>query len=486
MTQTYLRPSGIQPAVQFICGAEREVFKKQSSHGSVKKTLRQRAQLHQGPVYVCVSKAPDDQLHTVLSTEYGYALGECVLAHLHQQQMATDNVIWCEALGDVAQGSTAQGNTTQGNTTQANVTQGNATKTDATEGCLLVIIVNGAVAYDAHIPVGSLDKNAGLILAQASVTFNIMVYGDTPIKPSEDQDLEIDSELEPESELGLGLGLEIEQKSHPESGHLHINAAQVATFQTLDQALLPQLKALHRFELVAIAKAFDQAKLSRWWAPWLVLAMLLIGAYGVTVFMQPKATNTAPSAAVVIDSFSGYKAIMQSPSPPIQISQVQRYVNSLRYLEGVVLQQSRLSNDYLTVSLLPVAPVIVSLTEQLEKLGWKTSMQQGAIVVSRSLNTPKRGEPTGVMPIRDMLKSLRDSAFVAGVQISTNAIQSNGRYQYTQVTLSYSSRSDLMHDFISIILRDLPAVLTGMTSNHSSINTQENTVSFVVYGVANV
>jgi hypothetical protein len=410
-------------------------------------------------------------------------LGECVLAHLHQQQMATDNVIWCEALGDVAQGSTTQGNTTQGNTTQ-----GNATKTDVTEGCLLVIIVNGAVAYDAHIPVGSLDKNAGLILAQASVTFNIMVYGDTPIKPSEDQDLEIDSELEPESELGLGLGLglEIEQQSDPESDHLHINAAQVATFQTLDQALLPQLKALHRFELVAIAKAFDQAKLSRWWAPWLVLAMLLVSAYGLTVFMQPKATNKAPSAAVVIDSFSGYKAIMQSPSPPIQISQVQRYVNSLRYLEGVVLQQSRLSNDYLTVSLLPVADVIVSLTEQLEKLGWKTSMQQGAIVVSRSLNTPKRGEPTGVMPIRHMLKSLRDSAFVAGVQISTNAIQSNGRYQYTQVTLSYSSRSDLMHDFISIMLRDLPAVLTGMTSNHSSINTQENTVSFVVYGVANV
>ena len=186
MTQTYLRPSGTQPAVQFICGAEREVFKKQSSQGSVKKTLRQRAQLHHGPVYVCVSKAPDDQLHTVLSTEYGYALGECVLAHLHQQQMATDNVIWCEALGDVAQGSTTQGNTTQGNTTQGNTTQGNTTKTDATEGCLLVIIVNGAVAYDAHIPVGSLDKNAGLILAQASVTFNIMVYGDTPIKPSED------------------------------------------------------------------------------------------------------------------------------------------------------------------------------------------------------------------------------------------------------------------------------------------------------------
>ena len=477
MTQTYLRPSGTQPAVQFICGAEREVFKKQSSQGSVKKTLRQRAQLHHGPVYVCVSKAPDDQLHTVLSTEYGYALGECVLAHLHQQQMATDNVIWCEALGDVAQGSTTQGNTTQGNTTQ-----GNATKTDSTEGCLLVIIVNGAVAYDAHIPVGSLDKNAGLILAQASVTFNIMVYGDTPIKPSEAQ--ELDSELEPESELGLGL--EIEQQSDPESGHLHINAAQVATFQTLDQALLPQLKALHRFELVAIAKAFDQAKLSRWWAPWLVLAMLLVSAYGLTVFMQPKATNKAPSAAVVIDSFSGYKAIMQSPSPPIQISQVQRYVNSLRFVEGVVLQQSRLSNDYLTVSLLPVADVIVSLTEQLEKLGWKTSMQQGAIVVSRSLNTPKRGEPTGVMPIRHMLKSLRDSAFVAGVQISTNAIQSNGRYQYTQVTLSYSSRSDLMHDFISIMLRDLPAVLTGMTSNHSSINTQENTVSFVVYGVANV
>jgi hypothetical protein len=474
MTQTYLRPSGTQPAVQFICGAEREVFKKQSSQGAVKKTLRQRAQLHQGPVYVCVSKAPDDQLHTLLSTEYGYALGECVLAHLHQQQMATDNVIWCEALGDAAQGNTTQGNTTQGN----------ATKTDATEGCLLVIIVNGAVAYDAHIPVGSLDKNAGLILAQASVTFNIMVYGDTPIKPSEDQDLEIDSELEPESELGLGL--EIDQESEPESGHLHISAAQVATFQTLDQALLPHVKALHRFELVAIAKAFDQAKLSRWWAPWLVLAMLLISAYGLTVFMQPKATSKAPSAAVVIDSFSGYKAIMQSPSPPIQISQVQRYVNSLRYLEGVVLQQSWLSNDYLTVSLLPVAPVIVSLTEQLEKLGWKTSMQQGAIVVSRSLNTPKRGEPTGVMPIRHMLKSLRDSAFVAGVQISTNAIQSNGRYQYTQVTLSYSSRSDLMHDFISIMLRDLPAVLTGMTSNHSSINTQENTVSFVVYGVANV
>ena len=474
MTQTYLRPSGTQPAVQFICGAEREVFKKQSSQGAVKKTLRQRAQLHQGPVYVCVSKAPDDQLHTLLSTEYGYALGECVLAHLHQQQMATDNVIWCEALGDAA----------QGNTTQGNVTQGNATTTDATEGCLLVIIVNGAVAYDAHIPVGSLDKNAGLILAQASVTFNIMVYGDTPIKPSEDQDLEIDSELEPESELGLGL--EIDQESEPESGHLHISAAQVASFQTLDQALLPHVKALHRFELVAIAKAFDQAKLSRWWAPWLVLAMLLISAYGLTVFMQPKATSKAPSAAVVIDSFSGYKAIMQSPSPPIQISQVQRYVNSLRYLEGVVLQQSRLSNDYLTVSLLPVAPVIVSLTEQLEKLGWKTSMQQGAIVVSRSLNTPKRGEPTGVMPIRHMLKSLRDSAFVAGVQISTNAIQSNGRYQYTQVTLSYSSRSDLMHDFISIMLRDLPAVLTGMTSNHSSINTQENTVSFVVYGVANV
>jgi hypothetical protein len=474
MTQTYLRPSGTQPAVQFICGAEREVFKKQSSQGAVKKTLRQRAQLHHGPVYVCVSKAPDDQLHTVLSTEYGYALGECVLAHLHQQQMATDNVIWCEALVDAA----------QGNTTQGNVTQGNATKTDATEGCLLVIIVNGAVAYDAHIPVGSLDKNAGLILAQASVTFNIMVYGDTPIKPSEDQDLEIDSELEPESELGLGL--EIDQESEPESGHLHISAAQVATFQTLDQALLPHVKALHRFELVAIAKAFDQAKLSRWWAPWLVLAMLLISAYGLTVFMQPKATSKAPSAAVVIDSFSGYKAIMQSPSPPIQISQVQRYVNSLRYLEGVALQQSWLSNDYLTVSLLPVAPVIVSLTEQLEKLGWKTSMQQGAIVVSRSLNTPKRGEPTGVMPIRHMLKSLRDSAFVAGVQISTNAIQSNGRYQYTQVTLSYSSRSDLMHDFISIMLRDLPAVLTGMTSNHSSINTQENTVSFVVYGVANV
>ena len=474
MTQTYLRPSGTQPAVQFICGAEREVFKKQSSQGAVKKTLRQRAQLHQGPVYVCVSKAPDDQLHTLLSTEYGYALGECVLAHLHQQQMATDNVIWCEALGDAAQGNTTQGNTTQGN----------ATKTDATEGCLLVIIVNGAVAYDAHIPLGSLDKNAGLILAQASVTFNIMVYGDTPIKPSEDQDLEIDSELEPESELGLGL--EIDQESEPESGHLHISAAQVASFQTLDKALLPHVKALHRFELVAIAKAFDQAKLSRWWAPWLVLAMLLISAYGLTVFMQPKATSKAPSAAVVIDSFSGYKAIMQSPSPPIQISQVQRYVNSLRYLEGVVLQQSWLSNDYLTVSLLPVAPVIVSLTEQLEKLGWKTSMQQGAIVVSRSLNTPKRGEPTGVMPIRHMLKSLRDSAFVAGVQISTNAIQSNGRYQYTQVTLSYSSRSDLMHDFISIMLRDLPAVLTGMTSNHSSINTQENTVSFVVYGVANV
>lgn len=441
MTQTYLRPSGIQPAVQFICAAQREVFKKQSSQSAVKKTLRQRAQLHNGPVYVCVSKAPDDQLHTIMSTEYGYALGECVLVHLHQQQMATDNVIWCEALGD------------------------------ATQDCLLVIIVNGAVVYDAHIPAGSLDKNAGLILAQATVQFDVMVYGITPIKPAEVQDLAIDSDLE------------LEQES--ESDHLHISAAQVATFQPLDQALLPHVKALRRFELVSIAKAFDQAKLSHWWAPWLVLSGLLMGAYGVSVLMQPKAIDTVPSAALVIDSFSGYKTIMQSPSPAIQISQIQKYINSLRYLEGVILQQSRLSNDYLTVSLLPVAPVIVSLTEQLEKLGWKTTMQQGIIVISRSLNTPKRGEPEGVMHIRQLLKSLRDSAFVADVKISSNAIQSNGRYQYTQVTLSYSSRSDLMHDFIGIMLRDLPAVLTGMTSNHSSINTQENTVSLVVYGVGN-
>jgi hypothetical protein len=438
MTQTYLRPSGIEPAVQFICAAEREVFKKQSTQDAVKKTLRQRAQLHQGPVYVCVSKAPDHQLHTILSTEYGYALGECVLAHLHQQQMAADNVIWCEALDD------------------------------ATQGCLLVIIVDGAVAYDAHIPVGSVDKNAGLILAQAAVKFRVIVYGDTPIVQSEAP--------EPDTDLGL----------EPESTNLPINATQVATFQTLDQALLPHVKALHRFELVSIAKAFDQAKLSRWWAPWLVLAMLLTAAYGVSVFMQPKATITAPTEAVVIDSFSGYKAIMQSPSPPVQISQVKKYINSLRYLEGVALQQSQLSNDHLTVFLLPMADVIISLTGQLENLGWKTSMRQGTIVISRPLNTPMRDEPIGVMPIRQILKSLRDSAFVAGIKVNSNAIQSNGRYQYTQVTLSFSSRSDLMHDFIGIMLRKVPAVLTGITSNHSSTNAQENTVSFVVYGVANV
>jgi hypothetical protein len=113
-------------------------------------------------------------------------------------------------------------------------------------------------------------------------------------------------------------------------------------------------------------------------------------------------------------------------------------------------------------------------------------MRQGTIVISRPLNTPMRDEPIGVMPIRQILKSLRDSAFVAGVKVNSNAIQSNGRYQYTQVTLSFSSRSDLMHDFIGIMLRKVPAVLTGITSNHSSINAQENTVSFVVYGVANV
>ena len=69
-----------------------------------------------------------------------------------------------------------------------------------------------------------------------------------PLSHLRTQDVEIDSELEPESELGLGLGLglglEIEQESDPESGHLHISAAQVATFQTLDQALLPQRQGI--------------------------------------------------------------------------------------------------------------------------------------------------------------------------------------------------------------------------------------------------
>ena len=430
MTQTYLRPSGIQPTAQFICAAERDVFKKNHSYGFIKKTLRERAQIHTGPVYTCVSKGPNDQLHTILSTDHGYALGECVLSYLHEHQMAADNVIWCEEVPEQPKAS------------------------------LLVIIVNGVVQYDAYIAADTLDKNATLILEQSAVKFSVMVHGATPITQA--------------------------SVINPGPCDLPLSAELVDLFNTLDTALLPHIKALRRFELVSITKAFDNAQLKSGWALWLWLSLLLVAGYMGSVFLQPKATSVQPSAAVVIDSFSGYKAILKTPSPPAQMAQVHSHLHSLNYLEGVLVQQSKLTQDRLTVHLVPLAGVISHLTRQLQMEGWKTSVEQGKIIISRSLDTPLRPTPTVVMPIRPLLNSLLDSAFVAGINVDVEAIQSNGRYQFTKVTLQYTSHSDLLHEFVGLMLQQVPAVLIAINISHYAINSQHNTLSFIVYGVANV
>ncbi len=428
MTQYYVRKDGAD-STRFICAAERDVFEKGRSHGAIKKSLRAQAQLQVGAVYACVSKSPDERIHSVLSREYGYSLGECVLAHLHRLKLATTNVIWCEEVdGDTGE-------------------------------CLLVIIVNGAVEHDSRIPPSTLDKHATLILEQARVQFTVLVHGETPIAPPDSTDQGI--------------------------GKIRLKSDLIDVFTVLENPSFPHVDALSRFEFVSIAKAFDHAGLTRRWAVWVwpVFVISLV-VYGWTAFVDPAPMAVAPTAAVIIDNYSDYKTIMKSPSPATQITQVHAYLRDLNAVPGVIVQRAEMTGDALTVHLHPIDDVVMQLTDQLEKWGWKSALSEGNIVISRTMNSIIREEPTHIMPLQPVLESLLDSAFVAGIDVEIDAIQSNGHHQSTQMTLSFTNNSSLLHEFISIMLEGMPVVLTQLSIKQYSITQQRSVVSFTVYGAS--
>jgi hypothetical protein len=430
MTEAYVRQNADKTADRFVYGAERDVFEKGKSQSHVKKTLRQQAQLYTGSFYACVSKDDDGRIHSTLSTVHGYLLGECVRAYLHEQRMATENVIWCEEIGDKS------------------------------GDCLLVIIVNGSVEHDSRIPPSTLDRRASLILDQAKSNFTVIVHGDTPFTA-------------PESTLDS-------------MGNIHIAPELVEMFTTLETPIIPQVATLSRFKLVSITRTFDQAKLTPLWLKW-VWAPIVIGVIGYvsTTDVKTQSAGALANSIITIDPFREYKTLIKSPAPSLQLIQVQDYLNHLQTLSGAVVQQTVLESDRMTVHLHPVADVVMVLTNTLKELGWATSLDQGNIVISRQLGTPLRAEPQVIMPLQNVLESLLDSAFLAGLNLDMGPVQASGRYQVTHVTVSFPTQSVALYEFISIMLDGMPVVITRLDIKHYSITQQENTLSFAVYGAPN-
>jgi len=430
MTEAYVRHNPDKTTDRFVYGAERDVFEKGKSQGHVKRTLRQQAQLYQGSVYACVSKDDNGLIHSTLSTVHGYLLGECVLAYLREQRMATENVIWCEEIDEQS------------------------------GDCLLVIIVNGSVEHDSRIPPSTLDRHASLILDQAKTKFTVIVHGDTPFTA-------------PDSTLDS-------------MGNIHIAPELVGVFTTLETPIFPQVATLSCFKLVSIAKAFDQAKLTPPWLKW-IWVPIVIGVIGYvsTVDVKTQSADVLANSIITIDPFEGYKTLMKSPAPSLQMSQVQDYLNHLQTISGAVVQQTVLENDRMTVHLNPVDDVVMVLTNTLKEQGWVTSLDQGDIVISRPLGTPLRAEPQHIMPLQNVLESLLDSAFLAGLNLDMGPVQASGPYQVTHVTLSFPTQSVALYEFISIMLDEMPVVMTRLDIKHYSITQQENTLTFAVYGAPN-
>ena len=430
MTEAYVRQNANNSTDRFVYGAERDVFEKGKSQGHVKKTLRQQAQLYKGSVYACVSKDADGRIHSTLSTVHGYLLGECVRTYLHEQRMATGNVIWCEEIDEQS------------------------------GDCLLVIIVNGSVEHDSRIPPSTLDRHASLILDQAKSKFTVIVHGDTPFTA-------------PESTLDS-------------MGNIHISPELIEVFTTLDAPIFPQVDTLSRFKLVNIAQTFDQAKLTPPWLKW-VWVPIVIGVVGYvsTTDVNTQSADGSANSIITIDPFEAYKTLMKSPSPSLQIIKVQDNLNQLQTLSGVVVQKTVLENDRMTVHLHPVDDVVMVLTNALKEQGWATSLEQGNIVISRPLGTLLRAEPKVIMPLQSVLESLLDSAFLAGLNLEMGPVLASGRYNVTQVTVSFPTRSVALYEFISIMLDGMPVVITRLDIKHYSTTQQENTLSFAVYGAPN-
>jgi len=201
--------------------------------------------------------------------------------------------------------------------------------------------------------------------------------------------------------------------------------------------------------------------------------------------VKTQSTDVLANSIITVDQFEKYKVLMKSPAPSIQLIQVQDYLIPLQTIAGAVVQQTVLENDRMTVHLHPVDDVVMVLTKTLKQQGWETSLDQGNIVISRPLGTLLRAEPQYIMNLQNVLESLLDSAFLAGLNLEMGPVQASGPYQVTHVTLSFQTQSVALYEFISIMLDEMPVVMTRLDIKYYSITQQETTLSFAVYGAPN-
>ncbi len=371
---------------------------------------------------------PGGDFEAVFGHETGYLLGENIWHYFNQP----DNLIYCEQMAD-------------------------------REHALLVVVRDGNVFIDAHLPLANLlDEFLGLIAGNNQ--FDIYIYGD--LIPLAEQAQEDKFAFDPQL---------------------------VKTFNVLEAPIFDTLPLEDSFQLITLSKAIAELHLQEnTGLKWGISLIVLLGlAFGIYKTMQrPEPLSEAPKEVVKkeapVDPYLGYRAALSAANPADVIRAAWASVQQALSIPGwtptrLALSASQTSGTITLNNAGGDTGTLIAWARQ-QQLSVDISGARPVLTVRYPLTS--RGNPKQIYQLQDTASLLYDdlTRLLPSGSVSLGKTNNAGVYASMPITITINGAGGPGLELLAEAIQLFPVQLNSLSWNIDK-GVVSGTMKLTVYGV---
>lgn len=316
-----------------------------------------------------------------------------------------NNIIYCEALPDSAQ-------------------------------ILVVVVRSGSVYIDAQI-LGSSLQSELLPLMTGDFKYRIITSGNVPLRKAES------------------------------FGTFRFPKDLIASFETLQVPLFPQLPALKSLQLQPLPLALKSEHLSFGFSTPLILLTTLALIFGGWWALTPKEEGVSfrpPLIRTMVSPYAAYYRALTTPAPDRQLAEMVATITQLYLLPGWSATKLQFNGKRFHVALRSDGGKMSGITQWAKQRGYQFHLSsRGAEVIYQSRLT-SRAKPTALYASTQVVTQLVDhmTQLLHHNAVSLGETRQRGDVRATRLTIHLDEVSPELLDLVGRELNHLPLALTSV------------------------
>lgn len=322
-----------------------------------------------------------------------------------------------------------------------------------TSEAILVIVKSGSVFLDGSFPIDSIPEELVVFQTQKN-NFEVYIYGDVPISQTS------------------------------EEGKFSFDASQVKSFNVLSEPAFSKLPKVKAFQLQLVNTALKSQGIGVFPVKQMLVVLIAFGLLwmGWTYITSHK--KQLPKIVVnAISPYQSYVSALSSPSPYLEIKNIEYRIMQVVSMPGWVPQKLDYSNGVLNISVKSLGATVDVLEGWAKNNYFQLIVKPDGFSLTQTTMLSSRPPPNMISALNDIVISMVDrmGLVLPGNNLNVAVYENKITYYQSKLTITFTNISVNTLDLIAKQFENLPLVLTKVTIDFSN-GSLSGTIDLIALG----